>query len=248
MPRYRLTVEYDGAPFVGFQAQATGPTIQAAMEAALESFCGEAVRIRGAGRTDTGVHAAGQVVHFDLAREWPAQVVMDALNAHLVPLPIAVLDATAVANDFDARFSAVRRRYLYRVLDRRAPPAIDRGRVWGLRGPLDAAAMSAAAAALLGRHDFTTFRDAKCQARSPVRTLDQAEVHREGAEVRLTFAARSFLHRQVRSMVGALVQVGLGRHSRDDLVAALAARDRAACAPVAPAAGLILLGVDYDGG
>jgi tRNA pseudouridine38-40 synthase len=246
MPRYRLTVEYDGGPFVGFQAQASGPSVQAALEAAVAAFSGEAVRVRAAGRTDAGVHAAGQVVHLDLERDWPAEVVMRAVNAHLAPAPIAVLDAALAPEGFDARFSARRRRYLYRILNRPAPPATERGRVWHVRQPLDHLAMTGAAQILVGRHDFTTFRDAACQARSPVRTLNEATVWREGEEVRLGFAARSFLHRQVRSMVGALAKVGAGRWSEGDLAAALEARDRAACAPVAPAAGLTLLSVDYE--
>ncbi|HEY5071681.1 MAG TPA: tRNA pseudouridine(38-40) synthase TruA [Caulobacteraceae bacterium] len=248
MPRYRLTLEYDGAQFQGFQAQASGPTVQSALEAAVAAFCGETIRAHAAGRTDAGVHASGQVIHIDLSRAWLPEVVVNAVNAHLAPLPIAVLDAAVAPEGFDARFSAHRRRYLYRILNRRAPAAIDKGRVWHIPRRLDDTAMATAAAALIGRHDFTTFRDARCQARSPVRTLDEARVWREGEEVRLAFAARSFLHRQVRSMVGALAQVGLGRWSVEDLAAALAARRRSACAPVAPAAGLCLTAVDYEQG
>jgi tRNA pseudouridine38-40 synthase len=246
MPRYRLTVEYDGGPFCGFQAQAALPTIQGEIERAILAFSGEATRIHAAGRTDTGVHAAGQVIHVDLSRDWPARVVMNAVNAHLVPAPIAVLDAAVVGEDFHARFSAAGRRYAYRILNRLAPPALERGRVWHVRAPLDAAAMHAAAQALVGRHDFTTFRDAGCQSASPVKTLDQACVRREGEEVTVHFAARSFLHRQVRSMVGSLVEVGRGAWTGEGLAAALAARDRAACGPVAPAMGLCLTAVDYD--
>ncbi|MEO8811887.1 MAG: tRNA pseudouridine(38-40) synthase TruA [Caulobacteraceae bacterium] len=245
MPRYRLTIEYDGDPFVGFQAQAALPTVQAALEAAVLAFSGEAARIHGAGRTDTGVHAAGQCVHVDLSRAWPARVVMNAVNAHLHPAPIAVLEASFARPDFHARFSATGRHYLYRILARPAPPALDKGRVWHVKRPLDAGAMNAAARHLVGRHDFTTFRDAACQAASPVKTLDAARVWREGEELRLSFCARSFLHRQVRSMVGSLVQVGLGRWTPDDLAAALAACDRGRCGPVAPAHGLVLVGVDY---
>jgi tRNA pseudouridine38-40 synthase len=201
--------------------------------------------VHAAGRTDTGVHAAGQVIHFDLERDWRPTVVMNALNAHLSNAPIAVVTAEIAEADFHARFSAGARHYLYRILERRAPPALDAGRVWHVKGALDAAAMDGAAALLLGRHDFTTFRDAACQAASPVKTLDAARVWREGEEVRLAFSARSFLHRQVRSMTGSLAQVGLGRWSTADFGEALVACDRARCGPVAPAAGLTLLRVDY---
>ncbi|HEY1928919.1 MAG TPA: tRNA pseudouridine(38-40) synthase TruA [Caulobacteraceae bacterium] len=245
MPRYRLTLEYDGGPFAGFQAQAELPTVQGEVERAIEAFCGERVRIHAAGRTDTGVHAIGQVIHVDLMRDHLPQTVMNALNAHLVPAPIAVTAAEVAGEDFHARFSATGRRYLYRILNRRAPPALERGRVWQVKSPLDAEAMSVAARSLVGLHDFTTFRDAACQAKSPVKTLDVAEVARVGDEVRLTFAARSFLHRQVRSMVGSLAEVGRGRWTPDDLAAALAARSRDACGPVAPAEGLCLVGVEY---
>ena len=245
MPRYRLTVEYDGGGYAGFQAQAGLPTVQGAIEAAVLAFCGEAVRIAAAGRTDAGVHATGQVVQVDLARDWPAATVMNALNAHLAGQATTVLDCALAPGDWHARFSATGRRYLYRILNRPGPPALERGRVWHVRRPLDVEAMRAGAARLLGRHDFTTFRDAACQAASPVKTLDVAGVERAGEEVRLTFEARSFLHRQVRSMTGALVEVGLGRWSPDDVEAALRARDRAACAPVAPSDGLYLTGVDY---
>jgi tRNA pseudouridine38-40 synthase len=196
-------------------------------------------------RTDAGVHATGQAVHFDLVKAWKNDVVRDAVNAHLVPEPIAVLSAAEVGQDFHARFSALGRRYLYRVFNRRAPPVLERGRVFWVKTPLDAEAMHAAAQALLGMHDFTTFRDAQCQAKSPLRTLDLADVARTGEEVHLTFAARSFLHRQVRSMVGSLVEIGAGRWSAAQLTAALEARDRARCGPVAPPQGLYLTGVEY---
>ncbi len=245
MPRYRLTLEYDGGPYCGFQAQAGQPSVQADVERALTAFCGETVRVHAAGRTDAGVHASGQVIHVELAKNWPAAVVMNAVNAHLAGAPIAVLAAEVAAEDFHARFSARGRRYLYRILNRPAPPALEAGRVWHVRAPLDAEAMDAAARQLEGRHDFTTFRDAACQAASPVKTLDEVRVGRIGEEVRLTFAARSFLHRQVRSMAGSLAQVGLGRWSAADLKSALDAADRAACGPVAPAAGLCLVAVDY---
>jgi tRNA pseudouridine38-40 synthase len=245
MARYRLTVEYDGGPYKGFQAQADLPTVQGEIERAVAAFSGETIRVHAAGRTDTGVHATGQVIHFDLVRAWDPRVVMNAVNAHLFPAPVAIVDVTRAPEDFHARFSAIGRRYLYRVLGRPGPPALERGRVWHVRAPLDAAGMHAAAQRLLGLHDFTTFRDAACQAASPVKTVDEARVWREGEEVRLAFQARSFLHRQVRSMTGCLVQVGLSRWSRDDLIRALEVRDRAACAAVAPAAGLILMRVDY---
>ena len=245
MPRYRLLLEYDGGPFKGWQAQANGPSVQAALEEAIDAFAGERVRITGAGRTDTGVHATGQVAHFDLEKAWPADTVRDALNAHLLPQPVSVLEAAVAAEDFHARFSATGRRYLFRILDRRSPPALLRGRVWWVRKALDAEAMAEAARALVGRHDFTTFRDAQCQAKDPVKTLDVAEVRREGEEVRLEFAARSFLHRQVRSMTGTLVEVGAGRWGVEDVRTALEAKDRARCGPVAPPEGLYLTAVSY---
>jgi tRNA pseudouridine38-40 synthase len=245
MARYRLTVEYDGGPYVGFQAQANGRSIQGELERAILAFSGETIRIHGAGRTDTGVHATGQVVHLDLVKDWRAEVVMNAMNAHLVAARIAVLSAEAVGDDFHARFSATGRRYLYRILARPGPPALERGRVWHLKTPLDAEAMAEGAARLVGVHDFTTFRDAACQAKSPIKTLDEAVVSRAGEELSIAFAARSFLHRQVRSMVGSLVEVGRGRWSPDDLAAALEARDRSRCGPVAPAQGLYLTEVIY---
>lgn len=245
MPRYRLTIEYDGGPYRGFQAQADLPSVQGAIEAAVLGFSGETVRIHAAGRTDTGVHATGQVIHVDLTRDWKPEVVMNALNAHLVPQPVAVLDAQVVADDWHARFSAKARRYQYRILNRPAPPALDRGKVWHVKKPLDAEAMHDAAQALVGHHDFTTFRDMQCQAKSPLKTLDVALVRREGDMVLLEFASRSFLHRQVRSMAGSIVEVGVGRWTKTDLAAALEAKDRRACGPVAPADGLYFTGVSY---
>jgi len=245
MPRYRLDLEYDGGPYKGFQAQGALPTIQGSVERAVNAFSGETLRLQAAGRTDTGVHALHQVVHIDLARDWKPEVVRDAINAHLVPEPIAVTAASLAPEDFHARFSAKARRYLYRILNRTAPPSLEKGRLWHVKKSLDAGAMAEAARTLIGHHDFSTFRDADCQAKSPMKTLDVAEVTRDGEEVRLTFAARSFLHRQVRSMTGSLAEVGAGRWTADDLVAALEARDRATCGPVAPAEGLYLAGVEY---
>lgn len=246
MTRYRIGLEYDGGPFRGFQAQDGVKTVQGEIERAILGFSGERVRIHVAGRTDAGVHAEGQVAHFDLARDWPVKVVRDALNAHLAPEPVSVLDVVAVGPDFHARFSATGRRYAYRILNRRAPPALLAGRVWHVKAPLDAGAMAEGARLLLGRHDFTTFRDLACQARSPVKTLDEASVRREGDMVVLEFASRSFLHRQVRSMAGSLAQVGTGRWAPSRIGEALAARDRRACGPVAPACGLYLTAVAYD--
>ena len=245
MPRYRLTLEYDGGPYCGFQAQAALPTVQGSLERAVKAFCGETLRVHAAGRTDTGVHATGQVAHIDLSKDWPADTVRKALNAHLRPEPIVVLDAEVAPEGWHARFSAVERRYRYRILNRPSPPGLDQGHVWHVKAPLDAEAMHAAAQALVGHHDFTTFRDLACQAKSPVKTLDAAAVRREGDEVVLVFEARSFLHRQVRSMTGSLAEVGLGRWTAQDLKAALDAADRKACGPVAPAEGLYLTGVSY---
>ncbi len=245
MPRYRLLVEYDGRPYRGFQAQERLPSIQGAIEKAVLGFSGQKIRLIGAGRTDTGVHATGQVIHMDLEQDWRPAVVRDALNAYLMPQPISILEAEKVADDFHARFSATGRRYLYRILNRRSPPAVDQGRVWHVRRPIDVEAMNEAAQVLVGHHDFTTFRDMQCQSRSPLKTLDVARVWREGQEVHLVFEARSFLHRQVRSMAGSLCQVGIGRWTAADIKTLLEARDRQACGPVAPADGLYLTGVGY---
>ncbi|MCP1337760.1 tRNA pseudouridine(38-40) synthase TruA [Futiania mangrovi] len=247
MPRYRLDLEYDGGPFVGWQRQDNGPSVQQALEEAIARFAGHEVRVQGAGRTDTGVHALRQVAHVDLDRDWPADTVRDATNHHLKPAPVSVLAAAPVPDDFHARFSAVGRAYVYRLLDRRSPPALDRGRVWHVVRTLDTDAMAAAAGHLVGRHDFTTFRAAQCQSASPVKTLDALEVSRVGAEVHVNARARSFLHNQVRSMVGTLVEVGLGRWRPEDVSRALAACDRAACGPVAPPQGLYLSAVRYPG-
>ena len=245
MPRYRILVEYDGTPFVGWQTQAGGLSVQGQLTTAIAAFCGEQVLVQGAGRTDAGVHATGQVAHFDLAAEQRCDRIRDALTAHLRPHPIAVLHAERVADEFNARFSATRRHYLYRIVNRRPDLALERLRAWRVARPLEAAAMQAGAQRLIGRHDFTTFRAAECQASSPLRTLDKLDVARDGDAIAVRASARSFLHHQVRSIGGSLVWVGEGRWSADDLAAALAARDRAACGPVAPAYGLYLTGVDY---
>ncbi len=245
MPRYRIIIEYDGSPFVGWQRQAEGQSVQGAIEEALAAFCGESTSLRAAGRTDGGVHALGQVAHFDLARGWDPFRIREALNFHLKPQPISVLDCDEVAPDFDARFSAVKRHYLYRILNRRARPALDHNRVWWVAMPLDVERMAAAAQHLIGQHDFTTFRAAQCQAKSALKTLDRLDVTRCGDEVQIRASARSFLHHQVRSMVGSLKYVGDGHWDVDVVRRALVARDRAACGVVAPASGLYLVSVDY---
>ena len=245
MPRYRLTLEYDGTPFVGWQRQPGLATVQGTLEAAFHSFTGESVEVKGAGRTDTGVHALGQVAHVDLAVAREPPRIREALNFYLRPNAISVLGCEAAPADFDARFSASSRHYTYRILNRRAPPALQADRVWHVMMPLDAEAMHEAAQALIGRHDFTTFRAAGCQAASPLRTLDQLDVARFGDEVRVETSARAFLHSQVRSMVGSLRLVGIGKWRTRHLRAALEARDRTACGPVAPPSGLYLARVGY---
>ena len=245
MPRYKLILEYHGGPFVGWQRQANGPSVQQALEEAIQRFCGEAVRTTCAGRTDAGVHAAGQVAHVDLTRDWPADTVRDAVNFHLRPQPVAVLAAAQVTEDFDARHSALRRHYRYRIVNRRAPLTVDRGLAWHIVEPLDEALMHAAAQCLVGRHDFTSFRAAECQAASPVKTLDRLDVTRSGDKIVIEARARSFLHHQVRNMVGTLRLVGRGRWTPDDVARALAARDRAAGGPTAPPDGLCFLAADY---
>lgn len=245
MPRYKLTLEYDGAPFVGWQRQTNGLSVQEVIETALEALCGERVRIRGAGRTDTGVHATGQVAHADLARDWRSDVLRDGLNAHMRPLPVAILMAERVPGTFDARFSAVRRHYLYKIVNRRAPLTVEQGRAWLVKRTLDTRAMQEAAAVLIGHHDFSTFRASQCQADSPVRTLERLDVTRSGEDIHILASARSFLHSQVRSIVGSLEHVGSGKWSVADLRAALDARDRCRCGMVAPPEGLYLAGVDY---
>lgn len=245
MTRYKLTLEYDGAGFVGWQRQDNGPSVQAALEEAVFGFCGERVTAHGAGRTDSGVHALGQVAHVDIAKATTADTVRDALNQHLKPAPVAVLAAEVVDDEFHARFSATARRYLYRIVNRRAPLALDRGRAWFVPSELDAVAMHDAAQRLVGRHDFTSFRAAECQAKSPLKTLDRLAVARDATELRVEAEARSFLHHQVRNMVGTLRLVGEGKWSADDVAAALSRRDRTAAGPTAPAEGLYLVAVDY---
>jgi len=245
MPRYRLTLEYDGGPFVGWQRQASGASIQGALEAAIFKLSGETVTVTGAGRTDAGVHALGQVAHFDLEKTFAPDKVRDALNYHLKPDPVAVLAADAVGDDFHARFDATARHYLFRILNRRSPPALERGRVWHVAIPLDADAMHDGAQHLLGEHDFTTFRAAECQAQSPVKTLDRIDVSQRGEEIHIQASARSFLHHQIRSFAGTLKLVGEGKWQPRDVKRALEAKDRSACGPVSPPDGLYLVKVDY---
>ena len=245
MTRWRVTVEYDGGGYVGWQRQDNGPSIQECIEDAVFKFCGERVRVYGAGRTDAGVHALGQVAHIDIEKPTTADTVRDALNAHLREEAIAILDAAEAPADFHARTSARERIYLYRILNRRPQPAIERGRVWHVGIPLDADAMHDAAQRLVGRHDFTSFRASMCQAKSPVKTLDVLDVERDGEEVLIHARARSFLHHQVRNIVGTLERVGAGKWSADDVSAALEARDRAAGGPTAPPEGLYLVSVGY---
>jgi tRNA pseudouridine38-40 synthase len=245
VPRYRLTIEYDGSPFAGWQIQADRLTVQGVLTDAVAALMGERVRVQAAGRTDAGVHALAQVAHFDASRDWRPDTVRDALNAHLRPHPVAVLSAERAPDTFNARTSARKRHYRYVIVNRRADLALERGRAWRVPRNLDASAMHEAAQRLIGKHDFTTFRSSECQAKSPVKTLDQLDVSREGERVYIVASARSFLHNQVRSMVGSLVMVGEGRWSADDLSRALEARDRTACGQVAPPDGLYLVRVDY---
>lgn len=249
MPRYALKIDYDGGPFSGWQRQAAQPSVQAAVEEALRRLDPAVGSIAAAGRTDAGVHATGQVAHCDLARTWEPFRLSEALNWHLKPAPVAILAVAAVPDDFHARFSAIERRYLFRLLCRRAPATHDRGRVWQVGHALDVEAMRAGAAFLIGRHDFTTFRSAMCQAASPVKTLDEITIDTApapgGVEIRFRLRARSFLHNQVRSIVGTLERVGAGAWAPGDVGRALAARDRAACGPVCPPQGLYLTDVGY---
>ncbi len=245
MPRCKLTLEYDGAGLVGWQRQKNGLSVQQIVEEAAEKFCGEPVRVHGAGRTDAGVHARGQCAHLDLPRAYAPDAIRNALNQHMKPHPVTILAAEPVADSFDARRSARGRVYLYRILNRRPPPSLERGRVWHVGRPLDDAVMREAARLLLGRHDFSSFRDSLCQARSPVKTLDALEVTRAGDEILVEARARSFLHHQVRNMVGTLKLVGEGKWRASDVAGALAARDRRAGGPTAPAEGLYLVRVVY---
>jgi tRNA pseudouridine38-40 synthase len=245
VPRYRLTIEYDGAPFAGWQIQMDRLTVQGALTEAVRALTGETVLVQGAGRTDAGVHALAQVAHLDLGKDWEPDTVRDALNAHLRPHPVAVLAAERVPDSFNARTSARKRHYRYDIVNRRADLTLERGRAWRVPRPLDTEAMHQAAQRLIGKHDFTTFRAAECQAKSPLKTLDRLDVVRDGERVHVFAAARSFLHTQVRSMVGSLVMVGEGRWSAADLAGALAARDRTACGQVAPPDGLYVVRVDY---
>lgn len=245
MPRYKITIEYDGSPFVGWQVQENGPSVQAEIVKAVEGFSGEKVIVNGAGRTDAGVHALGQVAHLDLEKDWGTNTVRDAINQHIKPHPIAVTQCELVDEEFDARFSATARHYLYRVIIRHAPLVLDRKRAWQVRHALDVSAMNEAAQALIGKHDFTTFRSVHCQAKSPVKTLDRLQVTQLGDEIRVAAQARSFMHNQVRSIVGSLKYVGEGKWPVNQMGEALAACDRAACGPVAPAHGLYLFKIDY---
>jgi tRNA pseudouridine38-40 synthase len=246
MPRYRATIEYDGTPFFGWQSQPDRLTIQTCLEAACAKLAGVPIDVKGAGRTDAGVHALGQVAHFTLPKHYPPHVVQRAVNFHIRPHPIAIRDCAIVDDTFDARFSATRRHYRYRILNRPAPPVLDRSRVWWIPYALDETRMVEAASKLIGCHDFTTFRASQCQAKSPVKTLDTLDVVRIGEEIQITAVARSFLHNQVRSMVGSLKWVGDGRWSVADMVDALAAKDRTRCGIVSPPDGLYLTRVDYE--
>lgn len=245
MSRFKLTIEYDGGPFQGWQRQDHAETVQGAIEKAAERLNGSPTLVYGSGRTDSGVHAFAQIAHVDFDKALRADQVRDALNFHLGQHPISILAAEAVNDEFHARFDAVERRYLYRVVDRRPRLALDRGRVWRVPVRLDADAMHEAAQVLIGKHDFTTFRDGQCQAKSPIKTMDEINVLRAGHEIHLTFRARSFLHKQVRSFTGSLVEVGLGKWDAEDMQAALEARDRTECGPVAAPDGLYLTQVIY---
>lgn len=249
MPRYRMVVEYDGTAYVGWQRQENGHSVQSALEGGIFSLTGETVTIRGAGRTDSGVHALGQVIHADLSREWKEYKLRNALNAHLALAneQVSVLEVTAVGPEFDARFSALRRHYLYRIVNRPARLAIEANRAWWVPKHLDHEAMHAAAQRLIGKHDFSTFRSAHCQANSPVRTLDRLDVTRHGDVIEIRATAQSFLHNQIRSFAGTLKLAGEGKITPDDVQAALEARDRKYCGPVAPPEGLYFMQVDYAG-
>ena len=247
MPRYKLIIEYDGGPFRGWQRQDNGPSVQETLESAVFALSGETTLVQGAGRTDSGVHALAQVAHVDIAKDFPADTVRDAINHHVRPHPVSVISAEIVDEDFHARFSATGRAYLYRILNRRAPPALDQGRVWWQAVALNSGAMHDAAQYLIGHHDFTTFRASECQAKSPEKTLDMLNVSRVGEEIHIVAAARSFLHHQVRNIAGTLHLVGSGKWRPRDVGRALAAKSRAAGGPTAPPDGLYLTRVDYEG-
>ena len=247
MTRWRLTLEYDGGPFMGWQRQDHGPSVQHALEEALERMTGERAVVHSAGRTDAGVHARAMSAHVDIAKPLTPHRLREGLNALVRPHPVSVLAARPVDEDWHARFSCIGRRYLYRILNRRAPPAIERGRLWHIGAPLDVDAMATGASKLLGKHDFTTFRSAHCQADSPVKTLDRLDVERNGDEIRIHAAARSFLHHQVRSMVGCLALVGRGQWQPEDIAKPLQARDRAALGLNAPPEGLYFVEAIYPG-
>ena len=246
--RIFITIEYDGTPFVGWQRQVTGLSVQQVLEEAAAELTGGDILVQGAGRTDSGVHATGQVAHLDVPDKFDANRVMEALNALTGDHPVSIIEAREVDSEAHARFSATGRRYLYRLLPRRQPPALDHGRVWHHRSALDPGAMQAAAALLVGRHDFTSFRASQCQADSPVRTLDELRIEPQGEELHIHAAARSFLHHQVRNIVGTLALVGAGKWTEDDVATALAAKDRSAAGPTAPPEGLYLTGVTYPTG
>ncbi|CAK0743586.1 tRNA pseudouridine synthase A [Azospirillaceae bacterium] len=247
MARWKLCLEYDGAPFVGWQRQGNGVSVQQILEDAVLRLSGESVRVYGSGRTDAGVHALGQMAHVDLQRSYRSDVIRDALNYHMRPWPVAVLSAELVGDDFHARLSATERRYLYRIVNRRAPLTIEVGRAWQIIRPLNERAMLEAAQVLIGRHNFSTFRASECQAKSPIKTLDRFDVMRVGDEIRIEVAARSFLHHQVRNMVGTLEWVGAGKWTAQNVKLALEACDRARGGPTAPAEGLYFVGVSYSG-
>ncbi len=245
MPRYKLIIEYQGGPFAGWQRQKNAPSVQETIETAVAALTGEPAVVQGAGRTDAGVHALGQVAHLDIARDWDAFRLTGALNHFLRPAPIAILNAEVAADDFHARFSALERRYLYRIVNRRPPLTYDKGLAWKVQGPLNVDAMRVGAGHLIGHHDFTTFRSVHCQAKSAVKTVDAIDVDQDGDEITINVWARSFLHNQVRSFVGTLEQVGAGKWAPDDVRTALEARDRARCGPVSPPDGLYLVSVQY---
>lgn len=245
MPRYKITIEYDGTDYVGWQRQDNGPSIQQSLEEAARKLCQQEVVVHGAGRTDSGVHALGQVAHLDLPKDYPADKVRDALNALTRPQPIAVLSAELVDEDFHARFSAVGRAYLYRILNRRPPPGLETGKVWHHPAPLNASTMHEAAQVLIGEHDFTSFRATECQADNPVKTLDRLDVSQVGEEIHLVVEARSFLHHQVRNFAGTLAWVGTGKWTKAHVREALQAKKRAAAGPTAPPEGLYLTRVEY---